>query len=378
MSTTTCSATYTNSFVNHFSKLEDPRRISRGNLKHSLTDIIFLVIASVVSGADTWQSIEVFGKNQLVWLRQYVPLSSGIPSHDTLGRLFGMLDHQAFSRCFMDWANELSTLTDGEVVALDGKRLRGSYDRFSNKDAIHMVSAFAAGNGLCLGQVCCQDKSNEITAIPKLLDLIAIEGCTVTIDAMGCQTQIAEKIRAEGADYILAVKDNQKELHEQVKKMFSISRPSSIDTSTDVGHGRVETRKCSVIDKLVFFDSDKEWKGLKTLVRIETERFDKLEETTQREIRYYISSLCDQALSINNKVRDHWSIENNLHWMLDVNFGEDASRRRKGHSAENFNIIAKTALSLITKTPVENKMSKKNKRYAAALSNSFREKVLQL
>lgn len=274
MSTTTCSTTYTSFFLHHFTKLEDPRRISKGNLKHPLTDIIFLVTAAVVSGADDWRSIEVFGKNQLDWQRQYVPLSSGIPSHDTLGRFFGMLDHQAFSRCFMDWASELSTLSNGEVVALDGKRLRGSYDRFSNKEAIHMVSAFAAENGLCLGQVCCEGKSNEITAIPKLLDLIAINGCTVTIDAMGCQTQIAEKIKAKGADYILAVKDNQKELHEQVKKMFNITNPSSIDSNFDTGHGRVEKRKCSIVDNLVFFDIDKEWKGLKTLVKIDTERFD--------------------------------------------------------------------------------------------------------
>lgn len=378
MLTTTCSNTYTNSFICHFSKLEDPRRTSKGNLKHSLTDIIFLVTAAVVSGADDWRSIEVFGKNQLVWLRQYIPLSSGIPSHDTLGRFFGMLNHQAFSKCFINWASELSTLSKGEVVALDGKRLRGSYDRFSNKKAIHMVSAFAAGNGLCLGQICCEDKSNEITAIPKLLDLIAIKGCTVTIDAMGCQTQIAEKIKTKEADYILAVKDNQKELHEQVKKMFNITKPSSIDVNTDIGHGRVEQRKCSVVDKLVFFDSDKEWKGLKTLVKIETERFDKLAKTTQCEIRYYISSLSEEAISINKMIRDHWGIENKLHWMLDVNFREDSSRRRKGHSAENFNIIAKVALSLITKTAEGKKMSKKNKRYAAALSNSFREKVLQL
>lgn len=378
MSTTTCSTDYDNSFIDHFSKLEDPRRVSKGNLKHSLTDIIFLVIAAVVSGADDWQSIEVFGKNQLDWLRRYVPLSCGIPSHDTLGRFFGMLDHQAFSKCFMDWASGLSTLTKGEVVALDGKRLRGSFDKFSNKGAIHMVSAFAAGNGLCLGQVCCEGKSNEITAIPKLLDLIAIKGCTVTIDAMGCQTQIAEKVREKGADYILAVKDNQKRLHEQVKKMFNISKPGSINSNTDIGHGRVEKRKCSIIDNLGFFDIDKEWKGLKTLVKIETERFNKLEGTIQRETRYYISSLSEDAGHVNKKIRDHWGIENKLHWMLDVNFGEDASRRRRGCSAENFNIIAKVALSMITKTAEGKKMSKKNRRYAAALSNGFREKVLQL
>lgn len=378
MTNNTCSATYKSSFLTHFNKLEDPRRTSKGNLRHSLTDMIFLVIAAVVSGADSWQSIEVFGKSQLGWLRKYVPLSDGIPSHDTLGRFFGALDHQAFSECFMGWASEISSLTQGEVVALDGKRLRGSYDNFSNKKAIHMVSAFAAENGLCLGQVCCNEKSNEITAIPELLDLMAIEGCTVTIDAMGCQTHIAEKIRSKGADYVLAVKDNQEELHEQVKKMFSISRPGSTHVSTDTGHGRVETRKCSVINDLTFFDSDKQWKGLTTLIKIETQRYSKLEKTTQYETRYYISSLKEEPARINNKIRSHWGIENKLHWMLDVNFGEDASRRRKGYSAENFNIIAKVALSLIIKTPVKKQMSKRNKRYAAALDNRFREKVLKV
>lgn len=234
------------------------------------------------------------------WLGKYVPLSTGIPSHDTLGRFFGSLDHQAFSKCFIDWVIELSSLTKGEVVALDGKRLRGSYDRFSKKEAIHMVSAFSAGNGLCLGQVCCQKKSNEITAIPELLDLIAIQGSTVTIDAMGYQTKIAEKIRAKRADYILAVKDNQKELHQQVKKMFNIARPSSTNVSNNVGHGRVETRKCSIINNLVFFDSDVEWKNLKSLVKIETKLYSKLEKTTQRETRYYISSLSGDAVKINN------------------------------------------------------------------------------
>ena len=373
----TCTATYENSFISSFSKLQDPRTTYRGNLQHSLTDIIFLVISAVVSGADGWKAIELFGKSQISWLKKHIALAEGIPSQHTLGRVFAALDSEEFGNCFIEWVSNLSELTKGEVVAIDGKRMRGSYDKESNKDAIHMVSAFASENGLCLGQISCEQKSNEITAIPKLLDLIAIKGCTITIDAMGCQTKIAEKIRAKEAHYILAVKGNQEELHQQTKKLFKITKAKSIDTDVDVGHGRVETRKCTVIDDLKFFDVKKSWKDLKTLVKIETERFTKSENKTQTQTRYYISSLELDAKSINQKIRNHWSIENNLHWMLDVAFGEDSSRKRKGFSAENFNIISKTALSLITK--VESKgNSKKSRRYLAALDTKFREKVLKI
>ncbi len=378
MTTSSCLTTGLNSFIAHFSTLTDPRTTYRGNLKHSLTDIIFLVISAVVSGADSWQSIELFGNNQQDWLRKYIVLPSGIPSHDTLGRFFSALDHQAFSHCFINWVKDLSVLTKGEVIAIDGKRLRGSYDSYSDKKAIHMVSAFATDNGLCLGQCVCGDKSNEITAIPELLEIIAIKGCTVTIDAMGCQTDIAQKIISKGAHYILAVKDNQKQLCEQVKKLLKITKPSSTDTTHNVGHGRVETRNCSVIDNLTFFDSDKQWKGLKTIIKIDTERFTKIDKKSQKETRYYISSLPPEAADINKKIRNHWAIENKLHWMLDVNFSEDASRKRMGYSASNYNIITKVALSLITKIETKKGTSQKNKRYLAALSSEFREKVLKI
>jgi predicted transposase YbfD/YdcC len=277
----------------------------------------------------------------------------------------------------MEWGNTMGKLTHGEVVGIDGKRMRGSYDNASGLAAIHMVSAFAADNGICLGQVSCQEKSNEITAIPKLLELLAIKGCTVTIDAMGCQTEIAEKIRGKGADYILAVKENQKGLYEQVEKVSNITAPASVDVDLDSGHGRVETRKCTVIDDLRFFDVDNKWKDLKTVIKVESERFIKSGNKIQTETRFYISNLPADAKSINHKIRSHWAIENNLHWKLDVVFGEDGSRKRKGDSAKNFNIISKIALAFISKEDTA-KMSNNSKRFQAALDTRFREKVLRI
>jgi len=270
--------------------------------------------------------------------------------------------------------DSMTEMTKGDIVALDGKRLRGSYDKASCKSAIHMVSAFAATNGLCLGQVVTDQKSNEITAIPKLLDMLALKGCLVTIDAMGCQKKIAKKIISRKADYILAVKENQEELLEEVKKVFDITALSSTDKSHDVGHGRAEIRTCSIINDLRFLDIDKaNWKGLKSIVKIESERYIKISGKTQREIRYYISSSEKEAGEINHSVRNHWAIENNLHWMLDVEFKEDGSRRRMGNSAANFNIINKMALSMLKKHKGKN--SVRQTRYRATLSPNFREKL---
>jgi predicted transposase YbfD/YdcC len=357
--------------------LEEPRTTFRGNLRHMLLDMIFLVISAVISGANNWKEIEVFGKSQIRWLQKFVPLENGIPSHDTLGRVFSILDHESFSQCFMKWIQTISRLTDGEVVAIDGKRLCGSSDKVKGIKAVHMVSAFASENGLCLGQTTCDEKSNEITAIPELLEILSIKGCTVTIDAMGCQSEIAKKIVQKEAGYILAVKENQKELHEQVVKMFEIKKTQSIDIDIDSGHGRVETRKCEIVSDLAFFDVEKEWTGLKTLVKIESERFIQIENKTQREIRYYISSLQVDAKTMNNKIREHWRIENKLHWILDVNFGEDSSSRRIGNSAKNFNLVSKIAMSLLSKENSE-KNSMAIKRYKAALNPDYREKVLKI
>ncbi len=352
--------------------MKDPRTTYRGNLQHHLVDMIFLVVSAVISGAYDWESIEEFGESKLEWLRKFVPLKNGIPSHDTLGRVFSIIDYQVFNSCFVDWVREVSSLSQGEVVAIDGKRIRGSYDTSSNKSAIHIVSAFAAENNVCLGQLKCQEKSNEITTIPKLLELLAIKGCTVTIDAMGCQTKIAQHIIDKGADYILAVKDNQKELNQQVQKIFQIHKPQLEHTETDSGHGRVETRKCSVITNLEFLDNRDDWAGLRSVIKIESERYIKANNSVQKETRFYISSLYENAEAIGGKIRSHWSIENKLHWMLDVSFGEDASRKRKGNSPENFNVISKIALTLLEKNKVKG-LSKSKMRLKAALDDDYRE-----
>jgi len=321
--------------------MNDPRTTSRGNLKHSLSDIIFLVISAVVCGYVDWTEIEIFGKMQIDWLRKFVPLKNGIPSHDTLGRVFGSIDFEEFSNCFIDWTTAISDLTDKEVVAIDGKCIRNSYDKATGLKAIHMVSAFASENGITLGQVACEAKSNEITAIPKLLDLLAIKGATVTIDAIGCQTNIVEKIREKKANYIIAAKKNQKELSEQIEKKFNITKPSSKCTDTEADHGRIETRTCSVINDLKFMDDIENWKDLKSIIKIESERFIKLDGKTQRQTRYYISNLDISSEDFLKKIRSHWGIENNLHWMMYVMFKEDYSRKRKDNSAKNFNLISK-------------------------------------
>lgn len=363
--------------IKFFSSLTETRRTNKGNFQHLLTDIIFLVISAVISGANDWKSIEIFGESQLAWLRKFGSYKNGVPSHDTIERVFIALDTDEFSQCFSEWTKEISKLTEGEVIAIDGKRLRGSYDTDSYKAAIHMVSAYASQNSLTLGQVSCEEKSNEITAIPKLLEFISIKGCIVTIDAMGCQKDIAEKIIEKEADYILAVKENQKELLEQVKKVLNITKTKNINIDIDSGHGRVEERKCIVTDDLRFFDVINEWKDIKTVIKIESEQYTKINRKTQRESRYYISSLSADAEKINHAVRNHWSVENNLHWMLDVVFREDESRRRKGASAENFNIISKIALALISNEDTK-RISKKGKRYRAALDTKFREKILRV
>jgi len=338
--------------------------------------MMFLVIAAVGSGPNDWVTIEIFGKGQLKWLRQFFPFENGIPSHDTLGRVFANLDTEKFNECFIEWVNEISNVTKGEVVALDGKRLRGSYDKYSGKSAIHMVTAYAADNQLSLGQVATDEKSNEITAIPKLLDVLSLEGCTVTIDAMGCQKTIAQNILDKKADYILGLKENQKGLLEQVENLFIITKPASEAISNTTDHGRVERRKCTIIKDLKFLDGKENWPGLRSIVKIDSERYFKNSGKSETSTRYYISSLSEKAATVNKKIRDHWAIENKLHWVLDVVFREDSSRRRKGDSASNFNIISKIALSLLEKTNMN--IPRSQKRNRAAFDPNFREKILQI
>lgn len=281
-----------------------------------------------------------------------------------------------FAKCFTNWINEISDLTEGEVIAIDGKTICGSGDSSVSKSAIHVVSAYASQNRLCLGQKATDKKSNEITAKPKLLDLLTIKGCVVTIDAMGCQTDIADKIIKAEADYVLAVKGNQKELFSQVKKMFSLNKLPNSDSFTDVGHSRIETRTCDAIDDLTFMDDHEAWRKLRSVVKVTSERHIKKSGKTTRDERYYISSLPADAHRLNQIVRQHWSVENNLHWNLDVIFREDQSLKKKDNSAIKFNIVNKVALAILEKD-ISTKLSKPRKMAKAALNDKYRSQLLK-
>ena len=363
-------------FIKHFEDMNDPRRISKGNYYYPLKEILFLVISAVISGANGWTSVELFGKAKLEWLQQFFRYEKGIPSHDVLGELFARLNSKEFTKCFSNWVNSVADLTKEEVIAIDGKTIRNSNDDTSSKSAIHLVSAYASVNRICLGQEAVHEKSNEITAIPKLLKVLAIKGCIVTIDAMGCQKKIAEEIIDAEADYILMVKDNQKNLRIQIEDSFRTKESCTSNTTNDFGHGRIETRTCDVIEDLCLLKNRNDWKNIKSIVRITSERIIKKTQKESVEKRYYITSLEPDAPKINKAIRSHWSVENNLHWNLDVVFKEDASLKKKGDSPINFNIITKIALTLIEREK-STKMSKNSKRLMAALDDKYRMKILK-
>lgn len=363
-------------FLDHFSVLKDPRRTTKGNFYYPLDEILLMTLAAALSGAEGWVSISLFGKSKLEWLRQYLPYKNGIPSHDVLGKLFALIDPVNFNECFMNWINSISLIEDGEVVAIDGKSLCGSSSKAQDRSPFHLVSAYAASNRLCLGQQCVAEKSNEITAIPALLDMLDVQGCVVTIDAMGCQREIAQKIIDRQADYILMVKDNQEGLREQVEKVFAIQAPAHSHQHNDMGHGRIEKRTCEVIDSLAFLDDREKWPNLNSVVKIKSERTNKQTGHASEETRYYISSLKGKADQFNSKIRQHWAIENNLHWALDVVFNEDSILMKKGYSAINFSLVNKIALAMLEREKSTN-MSKPSKRLKAAWNDQYRSVVLK-
>lgn len=359
--------------LHYFSSLTDPR-VERTR-EHNLEDILFIAIASIICGADGWNEMEEFGKSKEDWLKTFLHLPGGIPSHDTFNRVFSALDPQELELCFMDWTRSVADLCENEVIAIDGKSMRGS--RSSDKKAIvHMVSAWAEKNHIVLGQTKVDEKSNEITAIPKLLELLVLKGCIVTIDAMGCQKDIASKIIEKEADYLLALKGNQGNLLEQVEDSFRFLPVRDSNEELDSGHGRVETRRCLVIDDLSLIEAREEWKGLKTLVKIESERYIKSSGKTEKEVRLYISSLVADAKLINQSIRAHWSIENSLHWVLDVGFNEDSSRKRNGFAAQNYSLLNRIALNLL-KNDKKTKIGVKGKRLKAGWDNNYLIKLMK-
>lgn len=358
-----------------FSKIDDPRRDL--TKLHELNDILLIGIISVICGADSWNEMELYAQEKEDFLRTFLPLPNGIPSHDTLNRVFSAIDSQQFELCFIEWVKTLATLTDKEIVAIDGKTIRGAKSK-GKKSPIHMVSAFACTNNLVLGQVKADQKSNEITAIPKLLEILSIKNTVVTIDAMGCQTDIADKIVAKDADYILAVKGNQEQLLEDIQDEFKFAKITDTNTHHNLDHGRIETRVCSCITDFSFIAKENRWTNLKTIVRIESTReFKNSDKNIEKATRYYISSMKANSQVFQNAIRSHWSIENKLHWSLDVAFSEDASRKRTANATQNFSILTKIALNLLKKD-TNAKVGIKSRRLKAAINNNYMLKILKL
>ena len=358
--------------IEFFTDLKDPR-IDRCK-DHLLADIIFVTVAAVICGAETWNDIENYGKTKEDWLRKYLKLPNGIPSHDTFNRLFTLLDPKELESSFLKWVKSIAKITKGEVVSIDGKTIRGSKDK-EGKSFVHMVSAWANTNKLVLGQVKVDDKSNEITAIPKLLQVLELNGCIVTIDAMGTQTNIADKIIEKGADYILSVKGNQGLLQKGVLDTIRFEKPDEQHQAKDFGHGRIETRTCSVYSKLSHIENPGRWKRLRTIVKIEATRIIKSTGKEEKEERLYITSLEPDAKKIEAAVRSHWGVENELHWILDVSFGEDKSQKKNVNAVENFSIINRIALNLV-KHEKTKKRSVKGKRLDAGWDNDYLLKIL--
>jgi len=363
--------------VSHFSVVKDPR--SEKNKLYPLDEIMLLCVCAVVSGAEGWEAIEAFGRSKLGWLREFLPYENGMPSHDCIAWVMARLSPKAFQECFIAWTRSVAELTAGEVVAIDGKTLRRSHDRRRGRGALHMVSAWANSNRLSLGQVATEEKSNEITAIPKLLELLELKGCIVTIDAMGCQRAIAKQIVAQGADYVLAVKDNQPQLNEAVQDYFQTAEAANFEQvpvhyfeETDAGHGRCEVRRHWLVEDLSTLPEPGNWSGLRSIGMVESERHEGGQTSQDR--RYYITTLTGEAKVFANAVRAHWGVENQLHWVLDVTFREDDSRIRRGNAPANFNTLRQFALNLLKR--YRPAMSVKRKRFTSALNDDFRANVV--
>lgn len=367
------------SLAHHFADLTDPR-IDRTRL-HDLLDIVAIAICAVVAGADTWDDIEDFGKAKHDWLKSFLDLPNGIPSHDTFRRLFERLDPDEFQRCFLGWIEALHEATERQVIAIDGKTLRRSFDRTKSKSALHLVHAWASANHLLLGQVAVDEKSNEITAIPKLLKMLEITGAIVTIDAMGCQKEIARTIRGRQADYLLALKGNHEHLFEQVvafwqeayRRGFKGYEALTYHRQWNEGHGRFEARRCWATSDLSWLAGREEWEGLRSVVFVESERF--VGESLTVEERYYLSSLPADARLLNEAARSHWAVENSLHWVLDVAFHEDSSRIKKGNAPENFGLLRRLALCLL-KRESSSKRSIRGKRLRASWDDGYLLQVM--
>jgi len=368
------------SFFEHFTNLKDPR-IERSK-EHLLKDIRSIAILAVLSGADGWVAIEGYGNAKYEWLKSFLELPNGIPSHDTFSRVFARSEPQQFQECFLSWVNSIVGELELDVIAIDGKTMKQSYDRNDQQKALHIVSAWSSSHQLVLGQKKVDKKSNELTAIPELIEMLEIAGSVITIDAMGCQKDITSLIVKKKGDYVLALKANQKLLYKTVKEWFEVAKKADyLDKKYDyyerveAGHHRVEKRQVWTVDvsELPPLHNQELWTGLKTVVMILSER--RLWNKTTTEARFYLSSLSSNAERIAGAIRSHWGIENSLHWTLDVTFCEDESRIRKQNSPENFALLRRLAINLM-KQEKTSKQSLKMKRYRAAMDNNYLVQIL--
>lgn len=361
------------SILEAFSDLTDPRMDRRK--MHRLSDIITISICAVIAGGEGWEDMRDFARGRESWLRKFLALENGIPSADTFRRVFERLDTEKFHECFMHWVSGLREALEGENISLDGKTLRGAFDKAGTDSALHIVSAWSSESGLALAQQEVDAKSNEIKAIPKILDIIALKGCIVTIDAMGCQKEIVGKIRERGADYVIGLKDNQKSFHEDVATFFQgeLSGDTSdfeIDTyeTIEKGHGRIETRKYFITSDIAWLGREEDWNGLTSIGMVEAIR--EVRGKPSKEVRYFISSIRADAKKFAKAVRSHWGIENSLHWVLDVTFNEDPCRVRRDLAAENLALLRKIALNIL-KADTTTKKSIRKKRKMSVWDDTY-------
>lgn len=365
-----------------FEDLPDPR--SRRNQDHPLLSILLIALCGAISGADNWVDIEAYGQAKQSWLETLIDLPHGIPSHDTFGRVFRFINPHAFQERFLGWVAQLGQATAGEAVAMDGKQMRGAKDGSTSKAGLYMVSAWATEHGIVLGQRTVDAKSNEITAIPELLDTLALDGCVVTIDAMGCQTEIAAKIVDQDADYMLAVKGNQGTLAEDITDLFAGFEEAhwqavahDYTKTVHKDHGRLEIRECWVVSKpeyLSYVRRASDWVGLRSLVKVTAHR--RINGQTTTKTRYFISSLSASAERCLTICRDHWHIENDLHWVLDIAFNQDHNRVHKDHAPENLAVLQHIALNLV-KQEKSSRSSIKTKRLRAGWDDDYLLKILR-
>lgn len=371
-------------FLEHFAAIEDPR-IDNHNRRHELHDVLVITILGTICGADTWIEICDFAHAKIDWLKTFLKLPNGVPSHDTFGRIFSLINPTTFEKCFIDWISSLSIDLKNEIISIDGKTLRGSANRMRGQKALHLVSAWASNNRIMLGQIKTQEKSNEIEAIPELLKMIDVKGSTVTIDAMGCQKDIAKEIVKQEADYVLALKENQKTLYDDVNSIFTRAEENKQKQYKKMlhrrkiekihGHGRIETRKYTLVsarDPLMF---EIRWPWLKGIGKLEVTRT--TNNVVEKSTRYFLTSLEYESIDqFMGAVRKHWNVEINLHWSLDVSFKEDLNRTRIGHASENLAIVRRIALNLL-KQEQTHKRGISCRRKRAGWDNQYLMEVLR-